>query len=151
MPSGFLGHGSDGNLRVAMATGRPHRLSLCDVSLGFILRCGVVASSSSSTNTDAMTTVPVHFDVVAESLEPSFQKDFPNYRRGLARGTPGGFVLTPDFAKMADDVYNIPLRSDDTWIVTFPKCGALAEAAIEGVETVDRCRSVGSNILSSSF
>lgn len=40
-----------------------------------------------------------------------------------ARSEPGGMLMPKAFATMAEDVYNVPLRSDDVWIVTYPKCG----------------------------
>jgi len=67
--------------------------------------------------------LPVRFEVIGESLETPFRDDFPNYTDGLVRGAPGGFVLTPVYAKHAGDIYGMALRSDDAWVVTFPKCG----------------------------
>jgi len=65
----------------------------------------------------------VQFSLIEKSLSAEFLADFPNYIEGLVRGDPGGFVLTKDYADNADKYLNFPLRSDDVWVVTFPKCG----------------------------
>ena len=65
----------------------------------------------------------VQFSVLEKSLSAEFQVDFPSYPQGLVRGDPGQFVLTPKFAESASVFRNFPTRSDDVWVVTFPKCG----------------------------
>ncbi len=72
--------------------------------------------------------LPVVFDVVAESLEKPFQDLFTAESDGVVRATPGGFVLSPQYAAKAEAIYNLPLRADDVWVVTFPKCGAMASS-----------------------
>ena len=66
---------------------------------------------------------PVQFSLLEKSLTPEFLADFPNYVEGLVRGEPGGFVLTKNYAENAEKFINFPMRSDDVWVVTFPKCG----------------------------
>ena len=65
----------------------------------------------------------VSFPVLDKSLTETFQKHFPAYVKGLVRSDPGGFVFTQKYAETFNDYLNIPLREDDVWIVTFPKCG----------------------------
>ena len=65
----------------------------------------------------------VRFSLLEESLSDDYVADFPFYVDGLVRGDPGGFVLTPTYAQVADTFQKIPLRSDDVWVITFPKCG----------------------------
>lgn len=65
----------------------------------------------------------VTFKVIEKSLTDKFQAHFPNYTEGLVRGEPGGFVLTPEYARHAEKLRNFKPREDDVWIVTFPKCG----------------------------
>jgi Sulfotransferase domain len=69
--------------------------------------------------------LPVKFELVPETLESPFRDDFPGYTDGMVRGEPGRFFLAPPFGEHAEDIYNFPLKSDDVWIVTFPKCGKL--------------------------
>ena len=65
------------------------------------------------------------FSAIEKSLSCEFRADFPNYLQGLVRGDPGGFVLTQKYADRVDVYRNVPLRADDVWIVTFPKCGKI--------------------------
>ena len=83
-------------------------------------------SSVGCTMSDASTerhVLPVVFDVVAESLEKAFQDHFTGHNEGVVRATPGGFVLSPQYAAKAEAIYNLPLRADDVWLVSFPKTG----------------------------
>jgi len=65
----------------------------------------------------------VRFSLLEKSVGAEFQADFTSYPQGLVRGDPGGFVLTQKFADSTDVFRNFPVRSDDVWVVTFPKCG----------------------------
>lgn len=65
----------------------------------------------------------VEFSVIEKSLTKLFQEHFPSYTEGLVRGDPGGFVLSPQYARNAEQLRNFEPRSDDVWVVTFPKCG----------------------------
>ena len=66
----------------------------------------------------------VRFLKVRESMEDEYRSKMADNNAGLVRGAPGGFTFMPTYAKHAQDVYNTPLRTDDTWVVTFPKCGS---------------------------
>lgn len=68
-------------------------------------------------------TTKVKFEVIPKTLLSPFKEHFPGYTEGLVRGQPDGFVLTPAYARHADELISFQPRSDDVWIVTFPKCG----------------------------
>ena len=63
------------------------------------------------------------FNVVPESKLPPFTDHFPFFHEGIARCEKGGFILTPEFGKHMNEFIDFQLREDDTWVVTFPKCG----------------------------
>jgi len=65
----------------------------------------------------------VRFSLLEKSVSAEFQADFTSYPQGLVRGDPGRFVLTQKYADSVDIFRNFPVRSDDVWVVTFPKCG----------------------------
>ena len=67
--------------------------------------------------------LPVGFTPIPESLEAKFQRDFPIYNEGIVRSEPGNYVTTPFYAKAANQFYNMNLKADDVFVLSFPKCG----------------------------
>lgn len=65
------------------------------------------------------------FEIMPETLGGQFRKDFPPYLDGLVRSEPHHYVTTPEFAKNAEDIYNLAPRPDDIYVSTFPKCGKM--------------------------
>ena len=65
----------------------------------------------------------VEFVPTSESSDPKFLKDFPNYVLGTIRSEPGDYVTSPSYAKAAESIYNLKLRPDDVFVISFPKCG----------------------------
>jgi hypothetical protein len=63
------------------------------------------------------------FELMPETLGGQFRKDFPPYLDGLVKSFPHRYVTTPEYAKNAEDIYNLSPRPDDVYISTFPKCG----------------------------
>ena len=62
---------------------------------------------------------------VPKEMEEITQKMFgtnPNYHNRIV-SEPYGVYATPAMESVAKEVYNMQVRSDDIWIVGFPKCG----------------------------
>ncbi len=41
----------------------------------------------------------------------------------MVKSIPGDVYMPSKYAEVAEKIYNFPLRPDDVWIVTYPKCG----------------------------
>ena len=68
--------------------------------------------------------LPVKFVPTSESSDPKFRKDFPNYVLGTIRSEPGNYVTCPPYAQSAaEKIYDMKLRPDDVFVISFPKCG----------------------------
>lgn len=68
----------------------------------------------------------VKFVPVAETLpeDGQFRRDFPTYTDGLLTASPGGYVtFTQVMVDNAENIYNLKPRSDDVFVLTFPKSG----------------------------
>ncbi|XP_046448183.1 sulfotransferase 1E1-like [Daphnia pulex] len=65
----------------------------------------------------------VKFNVIPKTRLKKFNQHFKGYTTGLVRSEPGKFVFTPLYAKHADRLYRMQPRTDDVWLLTFPKCG----------------------------
>lgn len=69
----------------------------------------------------------VKFNVIPKTRLKTFSKLFTGYTLGLTKSEPGNFVMTPMYAENADKIYRMKPRSDDVWLLTFPKCGKLRQ------------------------
>lgn len=65
----------------------------------------------------------ISFTAMPQTQTETFKKLFPGYHEGLVRSDPGGFVMSPLYAKNAEKIYHMKPRPDDVWLITFPKCG----------------------------
>jgi estrone sulfotransferase len=63
------------------------------------------------------------YHTIPKTLTESFKELFTGYDEGLVRMEPGGFVTSPTYAKHAEKIYRMKPRSEDVWLLTFPKCG----------------------------
>lgn len=79
---------------------------------------------------DKVAELTVRFPVVEKSLGDEFLTDFPSYVQGLVRGDPGGLILSKKYADNAEKYFNFPLRSEDVWVITYPKCGNFDETDV---------------------
>ncbi|XP_063609965.1 sulfotransferase 1C4-like [Penaeus indicus] len=57
-------------------------------------------------------------DELAKLLE-----NFPSYKNGLMRLSPGGWVFSNGYCNLADKLYNFEFREGDVLVMTWPKCG----------------------------
>lgn len=65
----------------------------------------------------------VMFSPLVESHSPNFKRHFPNYKEGLVYSTPGNYVTLSEYPNNAAEVYNMKVRPDDIFVMTFPKSG----------------------------
>lgn len=63
------------------------------------------------------------FKHIPKTQLESFKELFTGYEDGLVRSEPGGFVMTPAYGRNAKKIYDMQPRTDDVWLLTFPKCG----------------------------
>ena len=73
----------------------------------------------------------VNFNIIPKTKLIEFQQLFNGYKNGLVCGDPGKFVMTPLYGSYAEKLYLMKPRSDDVWILTFPKCGKYLSYYIE--------------------
>jgi len=67
----------------------------------------------------------IKFDSV-DNLNGDLKEHFTNYEQhGLMKSQPGGFLLTNEYARHAEEISRFQPRSDDVWVLTFPKCGKI--------------------------
>ena len=73
----------------------------------------------------------VKFNAIPKTRLKKFNQLFNGYKNGLVCGDPGKFVMTPFYGSYAEKLYQLQPRSDDVWILTFPKCGKYLSYYIE--------------------
>ena len=67
----------------------------------------------------------IRFLPVAESLNTEFLEHFPAYQSGVVRGEPGGFLMSPEYGQNAQKMLQFKPRTDDVWVISFPKSGMI--------------------------
>ena len=65
----------------------------------------------------------VKFHEIPKSKLDSFKELFTGCTDGLVRSEPGGYVMSPTYGQNAEKIFRMQPRSDDIWLLTFPKCG----------------------------
>lgn len=95
-------------------------------SIVFIVRTSVPHRTANMSGAKERLQLQEKFEIMPETLGGQFRKDFPPYLDGLVRSEPHHYVTTPEFAKNAEDIYNLAPRPDDIYVSTFPKCGKMA-------------------------
>lgn len=79
---------------------------------------------------DERLSLGVKFEVVPETLGGQFRKDFPFYIDGMVKTIPGNYLTFPEFPKRAEEIHNLKPRSDDVYVLTFPKSGMTHRAIV---------------------
>ncbi|XP_057376595.1 sulfotransferase 1E1-like [Daphnia carinata] len=65
----------------------------------------------------------VQFYSMPQNEWKKLRPHFPGYTSGLVRSEPGKFVMNPLYGFHAEKLYHMQPRSDDVWLLGFPKCG----------------------------
>ena len=69
---------------------------------------------------------PFTWEAISEDEKAEKRKFFDNDNSmevDMIRSTPGDVFMPSSYEKMAERIYNMELRPDDIWVVTYPKCG----------------------------
>ena len=68
---------------------------------------------------------PFKWNPLSEDLEAKRHQIFEegSLRLGNVKCVPLGFSGPADMPKVAEQIYNMEVRPDDIWIMTYPKCG----------------------------
>jgi hypothetical protein len=75
----------------------------------------------------------VKFNVIPKTRLKKFGKLFDGYPTGLVKSEPGGFVMPPTYGENAEKIYRMKPRTDDVWLLTFPKCGKFKHNLFDGI------------------
>ncbi|KAL4714529.1 hypothetical protein ACJJTC_006575 [Scirpophaga incertulas] len=67
---------------------------------------------------------PIEYkDVKPEETEEILKYFQANTQEGFVRVGPKGYLYLKGYLQLAENVYNLALRPDDVWVITFPKSG----------------------------
>ncbi|CAK1552652.1 unnamed protein product [Leptosia nina] len=66
---------------------------------------------------------PLHIQNVDEDLAQELMEHYTGELTGFVRVGPSGYFLPHKYKEQAKDIYNMPIRSDDTFVVTYPRSG----------------------------
>ncbi len=79
-----------------------------------------------------------------EEVIGEFERAQRGFRRGFVRFQPYGQVLPRTYAKYERILKQFPIKQDDIWISSFPKCGEWLQGCYN-VHTVLLCRNTFSH------
>lgn len=85
----------------------------------------------------------VEFELIPETTTESFRRLFTAYSRGLYRSVPGNVVLPPLMAAEAEKYFRVKPRTDDVWLLSYPKSGNTSIITL----VIDSTQHVGEMVL----
>ncbi|KAI5652111.1 sulfotransferase domain-containing protein [Phthorimaea operculella] len=69
------------------------------------------------------TELPFEIKEVTSEEDAIIRKYYKAYSKPFVRVGPHGYLMTPGFKDHAADIYNLEVRADDIWVVTFSRSG----------------------------
>ena len=69
------------------------------------------------------TQCPLNIEMLDEELNQRLLKDFTGERTGFLQVGPDKWFLPSKYKSEANNFYNFKPRTDDIWVVTFPRSG----------------------------
>ena len=74
-----------------------------------------------------MSSYPFQWIDISQEEKDARRKIFPGVKISaevdMVKSIPGNVYMPAKFKEIAEDLYNMELRPDDIWVVTYPKCG----------------------------
>lgn len=68
---------------------------------------------------------PYTIEPIEKEVNVELMNYFKGERRGFCRVGPEKWILPMRYMDQAEGYYNMPVRKDDVWIITYPRSGIL--------------------------